>query len=208
MKYVGLIMGLCLALPAVSWAGFVEIPTGATATYQEWHFTTDVNPAAPDVDQNPIGDFPELKAQVRGAAFFPNLVWEGGIWKDSSLTITIDIPNNRVPNPYKSVLVQMLIRGDIVLSWIRDGEGNDFDRISRLVEPASDNLEGWFLVTDEWRIEPNPCFERLCYGLNGPNGTPAMIDWIKVHTLCVPEPACLGLFLAGGCCLFRLKIAR
>jgi hypothetical protein len=207
MKYLAFITSFCLALPAVSWAGIAEIPTGATATYQEWHFTTCANPAAPEVDDNPIADFPELKAQVRGAFFTPNLVWENGIWKDSALTITIDIPNNQVPNPYKSVLVQMLIRGDIVLSWIRDAEGNDFERLSRLVEPAG-CTQDWFLVTDEWRIEPNPSFERLCYGLNGVNGTLAMIDWIKVHTVCVPEPASLGLLLAGGCCLLRLKKAR
>jgi hypothetical protein len=204
MKYSAFGMGLCLVLSAVSWAGLAEVPTGATATYQEWHFTTSTNPAAPEVDDNPIADFPELKAQVRGAFFTPNLVWENGIWKDSALTITIDIPNNRVPNPYKTVQVQMLIRGDLVLSWIRDGEGKDFERLTRLIEPAPGN-QGWLLVTDEWRIEPNPSFERLCYGLLGVNGTPAMIDWIKVHTVCVPEPASLGLLLAGGICLFRFK---
>ncbi len=207
MKYLSFVMGLCLVLSAACWAGFVEIPAGATATYQEWHFTTNANPAAPEVDDNPIADFPELKAQVRGAFFAPNLVWEDGIWKDSALTITIDIPNNRVPNPYKSILVQMMIRGDIVLSWIRDSEGKDFDRLSRLVEPAGCNQD-WFLVTDEWRIEPNPPFERLCYGLNGVNGMPAMIDWVKVHTVCVPEPASMGLLAVGGCCLLRLKRGR
>ena len=204
MRYVGILLGICLAGSAMVQAGLTEIP-GATVTYQEWHFTTDANPAAPDVDENPIGDFPELTAQIRGSAFCPDLQWEDGIWKDSALTITIDIPNSQAQNPYKSVLVQMLIKGDIVLSWIRDGQGNDFERLSRIMEPVGTYCDNWFLVTDEWKIEPNPSFERLCYGLNGRDGTCAMIDWVKVYTVCVPEPASLGFILAGGYWLIRRK---
>ena len=206
MKYSAFVLGLCLALSSVSRAGSAEL-AGPTVTYQEWHFTTNTNPAAPEVDDNPIGDFPELNARLQGAFFAPNLTWEDGIWRDSALTITIDIPNNQVPNPYKRVLVQMLIQGDLVLSWIRDGEGNDFERISRQMEPA-ENDPSWLLVTDEWRIEPNPFFERLCYGLSGVDGTEAMIDWIKIQTVCVPEPASIGLLVIGGVSLTFLKRRR
>lgn len=205
MKYSGIVLSICLAFIGIARAGLSEVPAGATVTYQEWHFTTDANPAAPEVDENPMGDFPDLTARISGAAFFPDLRWEDGTWKDTALTITIDIPNNQAPNPYKGVLVQMLIKGDLVLSWIRDGQGNDFDRVSRLVEPVETDCDHWFLVTDEWMIEPNPNFERLCYGLNGQDGSDGMIDWIKVYTVCTPEPASLGFILAGGCWLVRLK---
>ncbi len=204
MRYAGILMGIWLVVSGPASAAFL-IPSGAVETYQEWYFTTSQNPAAPEVDDNPIGDFPALTAQIGGAAFFPNLRWENGVWKDTALTVTIDVPNNEVPNPYKVVTVQMMVQGDIVLSWVRDGQGNDFERLSRLIEPSGTENDPWFLVTDQWRIEPNPMFERFCYGLNGFDGGDAAIDWVKIRTLCVPEPASLGLLLAGGGWMMRRK---
>lgn len=198
-----LVVGTCFVLTQMTQAVIVDPPHGPQVTHQEWHFDTPFNPAAPEIDHNPFGQFPDLKAIVQGSVFMPDLQWCQGIWSDKSLTVTLDVPNFPVQNPYKMIHVTMRVKGDLMLSWVKDMQGNDFPYLE-LVRSMEESCGGWYILRDTWRIEPNPNAERLCYGFNGTVENRAAIDWIKVHTTCVPEPASMTL-LALGILMVRKK---
>jgi hypothetical protein len=154
-------------------------------TRQEWLFNTGTNPALPDTQENPYAKG-DVVAVISNVLHPDAYSWADGVWSGSKFSLTIDIPNNPVANPWKEVLVEVVYKGTIVDEWVMDNNWNDFTKITG---SDTDLRNGWMKRTDLWRIEPNPSSERLCYGFNAPTGALAAVDSITVSTICIPEPA-------------------
>jgi len=165
-------------------------------TYQCWQFSNPQNPAMPEINQNPNG-IP--MAQI-GSPF--QLMWDNGVWSGQAMNIVIELPNFLPQNPYKLVYVEMVYMGDVTLSWVQDNLGKDFTKISS--EIADVVGTPWKKISDVWRVEPNPPFEKICYGVSG-TAAAAAIDSFCVRTFCVPEPLTLSLLGLGSLVLFRRK---
>ena len=67
--------------------------------------------------------------------------------------------------------------------------------------------EDWKKLTAIYIIEPNPDSESICYSFAGnvDVGMPA-VDYVRVNTVCVPEPLTMSLLGLGG--LFVLRKRR
>jgi hypothetical protein len=169
-------------------------------TRQEWLFNTGDSPVLPEIDNNPYGGDPV--AMISNVLHPDAYSWADGVWSGSKFSITIDIPNNPVANPWKEVLVEVIYKGTIVDEWVMDSDWNEFEK------RTSDDVyldNGWIKRIDLWHIEPNPNSERLCYGFNpAVTGAPAAVDSISVSTICIPEPATM-LLLSLGAVILRKK---
>ena len=155
-------------------------------TRQVWSFDTNTNPALPEIDENQYGDaVAAISNTINPTAYS----WSNGVWSGTAFSLTIDIPNNPVANPYKEVVVEVIYQGQIVLNWVMDSDWNDFENTFSC---DADLGNGWIKRTDIWRIEPNPSSERVCYGFRAETGAVAAVDTAMVETICVPEPATLA----------------
>lgn len=182
------------------------IPFGETD--QTWNFDNNSNPAIPEIDLNPYGT---ATAAITGSASVPPPEWAAdllgrdGVWQAQGiLTITLNIPNQMIANPYKEIRLEM--------GFIGDGDLADFsvipipfvgsvELVSQeivVVDPAT----GWKKLTAYYIIEPNPDWEFVCYSFSG---ALAAIDYAIVNTKCVPEPMTVSLLGLGGLILARRK---
>lgn len=170
-------------------------------TEQVWQFNTPDNPALPENKINPNDG--DLVAAISNALNPDAFSWSNGVWSGSKFSLTIDIPNYPVANPWKEVLVEVVYQGQIVLSWAMDDQWNDFTNI---FSSDTDLGNGWTKRTDLWYIEPNPNSERLCYGFNqAVTGAPAALDSITVSTICIPEPLTMILLGLGVIAMRKVK---
>jgi len=202
MKRLALLAICCFSIMAwnTATASVVDWSVGDPGTtYQMWDFGTDMNPVAPEIDQNQFGD---AVAKISNG-MNPDFTWANGVWSGTKFSVTIDIPNQPIANPYKEVLVELVYKGTIVLDWVKTAQWDDFTKI---YTEDIDLGNGWTKRVDVWQFEPNPDWERICYGFNPEvTGAPAAIDSIAVSTICVPEPMTLGLLGLGFAALRRKK---
>ena len=121
--------------------------------------------------------------------YIPN--FSGGDWKEVYVQITYLVDEYLEP----WVIPDLWVDGDY--SW--DGYFDDW--------MEHDN----FWITDAYwfEIEPNPegewisLYSENSYGDPDYPDYPAYIDQVVIDTICIPEPATLGLLVMGG--LFLLK---
>jgi len=182
-----------------SFASITWQPGDPGTTLQVWMFDTSANPAVPEIDGNQYGD---PVANIKNNLPNNPLGWANGVWSGSAFSVTIDIPNNPVPNLWKEVLVEMIYKGTIQLAWVKNADEDDFRNVDRF---SVDLGNGWTKLTDLWRIEPNPDWERVCYGFSAPTGALAGLDSIRISTICIPEPATMLLLSLGALVLRKKK---
>jgi hypothetical protein len=194
-----LLCGISLAAQAsISMIGWN--PQDGATTLQVWRFDTGTNPALPETDENPYGD---AVAKVGNALNPTAFAWGNGMWYGSKFSVTIDVPNNPVANPWKEILVEVVYQGTIVDEWAMDSDWNEFEK---LMSYDIDLCNGWTKRVDLWYIEPNPDSERLCYGFNpAVTGAQAAVDSISISTICIPEPVTMVLLSIGAVLLRRVK---
>jgi len=172
-------------------------------TSQVWTFDDDDNPAVPEIDLNPYGP---ATATITGAAppeWISTLLGRNGVWQtEGSEQIVLDVPNQMVPNPYKEIWIEIGFLGDLFdFSVLPIPVGGIVDETSRSIE---DTGAGWKKLTASYRIEPNPERELLCYMFSGDI---AAVDYVKVNTVCVPEPLTISLLGFGGLMVRRRRRA-
>ena len=202
---------LCLIVSVLVIAGsasaltvFVDPPfAGAeNSTMAIWGFDTDAEPALPEVVDNPFGA-PE--AAIVEAGLFDKWwidVDQGtgrqGVWKtEGHYEFAIDNSDLTGPDTYKEIVVQMVYDSDPLDDrvWLRfsaDGSG-----LTAGIEPdeRTDLGDGYSLATWNLELRPNPTEETI-YLL--PYYSNLYIDAIRIDTVCVPEPATMGILGLGG----------
>lgn len=181
------------------------------STFQHWTF--DTQPAnmydiAPDIDQNPFGAPAIIDSYGDYGEWLDTYEGRQGVWH-AYWDFWIDLPNDPEPRPAKDILVQFTYYYDDPTGWdngrpiIGDvfvGSGT-FD--VSLVQEFQ--LEGnWYYSQWAIHIEPNPDFESL-YVIADDDYSELYFDQIVVDTICIPEPASLGLLMLGGLALLRRR---
>jgi hypothetical protein len=130
---------------------------------------------------------------------------QGGFCQGSEFKIFLDIPNQQIANPYKSLWINMVYQGNVSFSWVSDFvTGKPFTQVGEsIIETNPTN--GWKTFKQEWRFEPNPREEIVVIGLKGNGDGLAAIDKICIDTWCVPEPATMAIFGLGTAVMFYLR---
>ncbi len=191
----------------------------AGSTWEDWSFSTNANPAAPEQYYNPYG-IPSASVIVEGVVhtdlpgWYADYLGRTGVWHGDFASVALTINNAPIQNPYKEVWVEVGFRGELLpnalypnypgeiygpdlTAWIGQAEVTNVQEIGRVIESAG---SGWRKLTIGWKIWPNPDLERIYLAFHNSG---ADIDYIKVDTICIPEPTTLVLLAAG--CLAMLK---
>jgi hypothetical protein len=205
MKRLMILIAVC-CFSLASQAGLTNWNPGVAGTTQQvWQFNTGDKTVLPEIYDNPYYNPNEnvLAAKISNALHPDAFTWADGVWSGSKFSMTMDIPNNPVANPWKEVLVEVVYKGTIVDEWVMDSDWNEFEK---LLSYDIQLCDGWMKRIDLWYIEPNPNSERLCYGFNpSVTGAPAAVDSISVSTICIPEPVTMLLLSLGAITLRKRK---
>lgn len=186
-------------------------------TYQEWRFDTGANPAIPEVIDNPYGGTsPGASALITvgsmGTGWQNQLGGMGtqtGYWDlgGGGGQIVLDIDNRPLTLDYKEIWVQVTYFSDIT-----QPPAVAVPRATYLGGQTGLSVEdtgmggGWFVDQSIWRIEPNPSHEQIILTSNQMWGS--VIDQIVVDTICIPEPATIGLLFLGGLMILTKRQQR
>ncbi|MEX2169874.1 MAG: hypothetical protein WD851_11235 [Pirellulales bacterium] len=199
-------------------------------TLTEWEFASAANPTPPD------GTIPSVIGDGGGggplASIFGLVQWDpfdgDGAWIGTGTPTTLpgqiilDLPNWIDTEPLKLIQIQMTVQryirqntdGTTELITPHVASIDAFDPtgptssmlLQVLPELIVDPLNGTFLRTELWKIQPNPDYERIV--LNVPVDT--LIDQLVIDTISrVPEPAAViqvaivVMGIAAATCLRR-----
>lgn len=194
-------LGLLLSLSAApAFADDLNPPEWRGAegsTMQAWEFSTDANPATPDVDLNPYG---VASLFVEGS--FPTTRWKSedlghaGVWKFEDFML-LDVPNNPEPNEYKLIWLQLTYYADETNEpeVLTIPEETSVEVVNKV--PVDDN---YYHVTFLLTLMPNPASEQI-YIM--PRNCTLYVDELVLDTLCAPEPASVLLLAVAGLLIRR-----
>lgn len=195
-----LVAGVCLVCAVGgAWADDLNPPPWRGmpgTTFQQWEFLTPNPMPLPDLVINPYG---QDEAQVwpgTGQQWWD--IWGGqqGVWPLSG-AMEFYIPNQPITNDYKDVWIQITWAKQAFVSEpvLSSTPGGAVSLLSQVdigptgePPPAGAN---WWHSTYLIHIEPNPNFETIRI-----DGT-IMVDEVVIDTICIPEPAGLGLLALG-----------
>ena len=184
------------ALATLSLGGWNEGDVGST--HQFWDFTPGYVTAIP-------GDgYSAIPEQVNNpdplnvvASISPGGTWDG-ISKfigTTYLTVNLELPNYPNLNEYKEI-------------WVDLGDNVVVDPLNLSISATPTNISFEYEVLAGqgdaefgFRIRPNPYVEKVGFTLLGASS----LDYIHVDTICIPEPATMGLLAFGGLLLRRRK---
>lgn len=197
------ILSIALILSAQPALAVVEpTPVIPGSTYQMWSFFNSETEPQADIDENPYG-VPELLVDTSWNWMTSDQSGRTGIWP---ITREMDIylPNSQEPNPIKFIWIELTWNPNIdyysrflpnqpSVSVASNPVYTDM-QMSRYDEPLED---GWITSTFNITLLPNPFEEWIA--IKGY----FLIDQIEIGTLCIPEPATLGILAIGGLALIR-----
>lgn len=174
---------------------------GGVVTHQRWEFAE--NPGYPVAMNNPFGQpyvdfnnatYPDIVIGPDGLTEIPtwHIDQDGG-------GLFIYVPNNPLPNARKVIFIQLTSdKGPLLGSPTSSPTGT----VSYPKSAINHNGTGWYTYTAQIDLPFNPIEEYIFYAF--PQS--ANISEVVVDTICVPEPATLGLLLCGGgTALFRRR---
>jgi len=193
------LLAVVLALAAPAWADDLFPPPWRgqpNTTYQAWTFDYDQGSYwVPENYNNPYGT-PYIYTYYQDENWYG--YWEGrqGVMEPWANEMYINLPNVPNPDDWKIVWVQMTW-------WSAWGYGPGFsfsDPPGQVMnEQQTDLGGGWFHSLYEIWIPGNPPFEMVAFY------TDQYFDQIIVDTICIPEPASLGLLGLAGLVLLRRR---
>lgn len=184
-------------------------------TFQEWIFSTDANPASPEVCNNQCGSpVAAITVGEFGSGWFdrlPGLGEQEGYWDlggdDGSITVTI--PNfPSPPESYKLIRIQVTYYRDINQApTVTISGGTLIDSGEILVESVPTG-GSWVLSWSDWQMVPNPASETIVF--TGAKEWGSVIDQIAIDTKCtvVPEPSSLYALAIGSTALLWFRRRR
>ena len=175
----------------------------ATTTSQIWYFD-DQTALVPDVVDNDYGT-PVLTVDTSPAGgWVPDPTGIGGGWALSG-EIDVIIPNDPVEREFKTI--------DILLTWRPGSLGVLPDRplVGVSADPMTaaamdivpqDGTGDWNVTLYKITIWPNPAEEWIA--IKGD----IVVDQLEIATVCVPEPATMGILGLGSLALLRYRRKR
>ena len=211
----GLIAVLCVC--ANTYGTVAELtnpPTWRTAplgtpptTFQAWSFSESNNPAIADIVENDFGD-PTLDITINSATGMHLTSYNGrsGVWKLTALDlIDVNIPNTGIntPGTWKEIWMQ-IIYSDPAGSGDAVPIATDPDYTSLVRESSQSLANDYLLDTYKIIIEPNPPSQELLTMAIQCN---IYVSAIGIDTICIPEPATIGMLGLGGLLLRRKRRA-
>ena len=188
-----LMMIVCGSSVALTWADDLYQPTwlrgAANTTYQDWTFTTNDNPSAPDLGLfNPNGS---PTATISGGSnwyqFFDN---HAGVWVlDLGASLNLFIPNTPADDSrYKDVHTQVTwepnLTNEAPVVMV-----NGIASAPVFTVPVGNG--GWFQSVYDTRLEFNPSSENVI--ITGSYH----LGQVVIDTQCVPEPSAIALLAMG-----------
>jgi hypothetical protein len=208
MKRQIIILAVYLGFASVGSACSVPVPDWRTdppgippTTYQMWTFDDDDNPAVPEVVANSYGT---PLAALSGSCYSLDWKWaykgRYGVWYAKTLDVVLEIPNRPVLEGYKEIWAEVIFQGSLDEAGVlTDPQGSIVIPLGQQIISLADN---WKRLSIGWRVEPNPYSEVVSLRFTGSGG---FVDSVLVDTNCIPEPATILLFGAGGLILLRKR---
>jgi len=169
------------------------------STHEMWHFTAGhVLASGSGFTADPESVFNPYPNRV-AATITPMFSgsWDGVtvITATDFIQVNLEIPNFDNPNEYKEIWVDI---GNAPVSGITvsatDGSSTTFEYV---VLPGQGDAE--FGI----RITPNPYVEKIGFYVLPVGSELAVLDYIHVDTICIPEPVTFMLFGLGVLALRR-----
>ncbi len=193
---------MCVAAPSIAMADDLLPPPWRGqpgSTWAMWEYDTPNPNPLPDLGFNPYG-VPQTRVYPGvGQVWWPEVDGRVGVWPLSG-EIWIDIPNRPQPNPWKDIYIQ--------LTWAPQAPGNTPLVMTTQPELVNGSLMREIPLGGPWmhsiyaiRLEPNPVWEQILItgGIN--------VDEVVIDTICIPEPATMGLLGLGCLTLLRRRRA-
>lgn len=216
-RLILVVVALCVAMAQIAVAEDLQPPWWRgqlSTTSQVWEFSdsnTNVGtPAIPPDGPAPGGQPPLIST---GLLWYPGEEppWNQWLSEDMGrfgvvplsgfLDVTVD--NHEPPNEFKWVWVQLTWRSQ------SDGEEPILENFEPLPDPnflpkivqKVDLGGGWWESTYDWRIYPNPKWEKFRI-----SGT-INVDELVIDTWCIPEPTTMVLLGLGSLFFLRKRKA-
>ena len=175
------------------------------STHQFWDFTPGfIKPsgggytADPETVSNP---FPNRVAATITPIF--------GTWDGISLItgaygifVALEIPNYEYPNEYKEIWVDIGNATVAISSITVSATNGGSTTFEYLVLTGQGDAE--FGV----KIWPNPYVEKVQFFVMQEGTAPAILDYIHVDTICIPEPATITLLTIGTLVFLKRKTGK
>ena len=186
------------------------------STWAIWEFSNDNVTPVPDVGENIYG--------APSVSVYPGFgdVWQsvwgemGGVWPLSG-AIEVHIPNNPVENERKLIQIQLTWAARLSMPNIYPVVTIEAERVNgQAIQPEDITLlstdevvlgstnepndgEFWYHTTYLYGIVQNTVMEKITV-----SGS-IMVDELVIDTICVPEPATVGLLALGALALLRRR---
>ena len=187
------------ALAAPSYSGDMAWSRGdAGSTWQEWTFSSNANPTAPDSSYNPYGD---VSAAISGTGtiYFESYSGASGVWGGDPLNVTLTIANNEELNNYKEIWLEVIYRLDAespsILPSFTTNPVATVELLSFESTPLAPGTIQWYSGVYHWLITPNPYSEQICLQFTGTGG---YVDSVSVDTICANTVPAPGAILLGS----------
>jgi hypothetical protein len=140
------------------------------------------------MNPNPAG----LSMQIHNPLQDP-VTWDpqAGTFTGNNIVMDIKVPNFPNPNASKEIWVDLgIVQGSLFSVTVSAGDGPGAFTYAVLPGPGpSGQADIGFL------IRPNPMWENLGIWIRGDGTAPAILDYVRIDTICIPAPG--GLLLGG-----------
>jgi hypothetical protein len=198
-----IIFVVSIVLAICSTVAFSTPTQNPYATHEVWSFSAwNYGPVQPDPGwHNENGDTPPLLVVSSGSNWDASVGQHQGVW---TLCGEMDfiIPNYPdTARPEKDIVVDVIWKGAGKSNFIPDkpllGIECDYDKVIIQKDDIFRSEDGFITTRFVLNVFPNPATEWIV--LKGD----IMVDSVSIDTICIPEPATLGLLIGGAVMAIR-----